>query len=75
MGRPIYPYELDDPDFSWLVSKFREQHPESIYIEDTCLPVVLIAEAEEVPVEEESMEVNAPPEFAVKGNPKPPRFA
>jgi hypothetical protein len=42
MGRPIYPHELGDPDFSWLISSFREHHPEYIFVESTCLPVVFI---------------------------------
>lgn len=42
MGRPIYPYELSDPDFSWLLNTFRESHPEYFLVEDTCLPVVFI---------------------------------
>ncbi len=42
MGRPVYPHEMCDPDFSWLVSNFKEQHPEFILVESTFLPIVLI---------------------------------
>lgn len=42
MGRPIYPYELNDPDFSWLISSFQESFPEYSFIENSCLPVVFI---------------------------------
>lgn len=42
MGRPVYPYELDDPDFSWLVSRFKEEHKGYGYVESSCLPIVLI---------------------------------
>lgn len=42
MGRPIYPYEMVDPDFSWLISNFQENHPHYISVEDGCLPVVFI---------------------------------
>jgi hypothetical protein len=42
MGRPIYPYELGDPDFSWLISHFQENNPEYKVVENTCLPVVFI---------------------------------
>ena len=43
MGRPIYPYELSDPDFSWLISNFLETNPEYTAIESTCLPVVFVS--------------------------------
>lgn len=42
MGRPIYSYELGDPDFSWLISNFQEHHPDYGVIEHSCLPVVFI---------------------------------
>ena len=42
MGRPIYPYELGDPDFSWLINHFQENNPSYDVIENTCLPVVFI---------------------------------
>ena len=40
MGRAIYPYELSDPDFSWLVDTFVENNPDYVMVDDTCLPVV-----------------------------------
>ena len=42
MGRPLYPYELGDPDFAWLLSNFTEQHPGYVMLDSTCLPVVFI---------------------------------
>ena len=45
MGRPLYPYELGDPDFSWLLSSFQENNPGWIMIESTNLPVVLLQSA------------------------------
>ncbi|MDC0358060.1 hypothetical protein OAO01_04520 [Oligoflexia bacterium] len=42
MGRPIYPYELNDPDFSWLISNFQENFPKYSFVETSCLPVVFI---------------------------------
>ena len=45
MGRPVYPYELGDPDFTWLISNFRDNNPEYSVVEDTCLPVVFIGDA------------------------------
>lgn len=42
MGRPLYPYELGDPDFSWLLSSFQENNPGWVMVESTNLPVVLV---------------------------------
>lgn len=42
MGRPLYPYELGDPDFSWLLSSFQENNPGWIMIESSNMPVVLL---------------------------------
>ena len=42
MGRPIYSYELGDPDFSWLISNFRESRPEYTLVESDSLPLVFI---------------------------------
>jgi hypothetical protein len=42
MARPVYPYELHDPDFCWLIDNFRENNPQYIMYEDTCLPLVFI---------------------------------
>ena len=55
MGRPVYPHELSDSDFSWLINNYRESHPQITVIESSCLPVVLIRDesvktTEDVPV-------------------------
>jgi len=42
MGRPVYPHELEDPDFSWLLNSFRENNPECTVVESSCLPIVII---------------------------------
>ena len=42
MARPVFPYELDDPDFSWLMSRFREEHPEYVLLDQVTLPLRLI---------------------------------
>ena len=42
MARPIYNHELLDPDFSWLLSTFKENHPEYVTLECVGLPVVMI---------------------------------
>lgn len=43
MGRPVFPYELGDPDFSWLISNFQENNPEYAVVENSSLPVVFIS--------------------------------
>ena len=43
MGRPIYTYELADPDFSWLISNFKENNPQHVSIESSNLPIVFIS--------------------------------
>ena len=42
MCRPVYPYELGDPDFSWLLSTFQEANPEFALVDAGCLPLVLV---------------------------------
>ena len=42
MARPVYPYELDDPDFSWLLSRYREEHTEYVMLDTVTLPLVMI---------------------------------
>ena len=53
MGRPIFPYELTDPDFTWLIGNYRENNPKSISVESTCLPVVFISEDEQASTDQE----------------------
>ena len=48
MGRPIYPHELEDPDFAWLISTYRENHPHCSPVESTCLPIVFIKDETDV---------------------------
>jgi|GEM_PF-6003092 len=50
MGRPVYPYELADPDFAWLLTHFQESHPAYIAVQDIGLPVVMV----EMPVKTDS---------------------
>ena len=44
MARAVYPYELTDPDFSWLISCFMENFPEYKVVDQTSLPMVFIGE-------------------------------
>jgi len=39
----VYPYELGDPDFSWLLSTFQEAHPDYKMIDGGNMPLVLVA--------------------------------
>jgi hypothetical protein len=41
MARPIFTHELIDPDFSWLLSTFKENHPEYCAVEMGGLPIVM----------------------------------
>lgn len=65
MGRPLYPYELTDADFSWLMNTFQEHNPNYIVVETSCLPVVLLpaklelrTSPDEVPPETEDAELD-----------------
>jgi len=42
MARPIFPHELGDPDFAWLLSSYLEQNPMYLQVEETCSPIVLV---------------------------------
>ncbi len=42
MARPIYPHELSDPDFQWLLNSYRESRPGVALVDSTCLPLVLV---------------------------------
>ena len=46
MGRPIFTFELSDPDFAWLISNFKESHPQYNALESSSLPVVFISSVE-----------------------------
>lgn len=41
MARPIYNHELLDPDFSWLLTTYKENHPEFVSLECVGMPIVL----------------------------------
>ena len=42
MGRPIYPHEVSDPDFAWLISNFQDSNPQYVLVELTSLPLVFV---------------------------------
>lgn len=41
MARPVYPYELGDPDFVWLIETFLEGRSDFVTLQEACLPVIL----------------------------------
>ena len=41
MARPVYPYELSDPDFVWLIETFLEARSDFVTLQESCLPVIL----------------------------------
>ncbi len=42
MARAVYQCEMNDPDFTWLLSSFRENHPEYYLVESSTYPLVLV---------------------------------
>lgn len=60
MGRPIYNYELSDPDFSWLINSYKENNPRYAFVDASGIPISFITaektttikEATEIPTEE-----------------------
>ena len=59
MARAIYPHELADPDFAWLISNFRDNNPDYAMVEASCLPVSLVSGAPtEIAIIEESAAKN-----------------
>lgn len=42
MARAVFPHEVTDPDFQWLLNSYCEAHPSALRLESSCMPVVLI---------------------------------
>jgi hypothetical protein len=42
MARPIFPHELSDPDFQWLLNSYRESRGPVALVEMSCLPLVMV---------------------------------
>ena len=42
MARPIYPHELSDPDFQWLINSYRESRGHIAVVDMSCLPFVMV---------------------------------
>jgi hypothetical protein len=70
MARPVYPHELVDPDFQWLVNTYKESHPEAVTVDSSCLPVVLILIEEMCAVVEPSPDAIAAVSESGTGTPR-----
>jgi hypothetical protein len=54
MARPIYPHELSDPDFQWLINSYRETAGQVAVVDMSCLPLVMVLlETKDSPTETE----------------------
>ena len=42
MARAIFPHEVMDPDFQWLIKNFCESGPPVAVVDSGCLPLVMI---------------------------------
>jgi hypothetical protein len=52
MARPIYPHELSDPDFQWLLNSYRESRGQVALVDMSCLPLVMVLlETKDSPLE------------------------
>lgn len=46
MARAVYPHEINDPDFQWLLNNYCENHPGAFKLDSGSLPVVIISGSE-----------------------------
>ena len=44
MARSVYPFELQDEDFSWLINNYLEENPNCFTLEVDGCPVILLSE-------------------------------
>ena len=61
MARAVYQFELNDPDISWLISKFQENHPEFMLFDTSSLPILLIKGEKNLALPENLLPENSPP--------------
>jgi hypothetical protein len=61
MARPIYPHELSDPDFQWLLNSYRENRPGVAIVDCSCLPLVMVKLEGDAPEELDGDDLPAAP--------------
>ena len=52
MGRPIYNYELTDPDFSWLINSYKENNPKFAFVDTSGVPISFIKTEKSLEIKE-----------------------
>ena len=53
MARPIYPHELSDPDFQWLINAYRESKGQVAVVDMSCLPLIMVLLDRNPPIPDE----------------------
>jgi hypothetical protein len=53
MARPIYPHELSDPDFQWLINAYRESKGQVAVVDMSCLPLIMVLLDSKPPIQDE----------------------
>lgn len=44
MARTVYPYELQDEDFTWLLNNYLEENPSSFTMQVQGCPVIILSD-------------------------------
>ena len=55
MARAVFPHEVTDPDFQWLLSTYCEAHPAAMMIDISCVPVVVILFDQRIAITQEQV--------------------
>lgn len=53
MARAVFPHEVTDPDFQWLLSTYCEAHPAAMMIDISCVPVVVLLFDQRIAIRQE----------------------
>ncbi|MGI6680983.1 MAG: hypothetical protein ACOX3T_05850 [Bdellovibrionota bacterium] len=46
MARVVYPFELSDPDFTWLINNYLEENPNIFTVQTEGCPIILLSNCE-----------------------------
>lgn len=68
MARAVYPHEITDPDFQWLLNNYCESHPGAFKLDMGSLPVVILAGNETAAIPEAVFQPDEP--LALPPDPK-----